>query len=351
MTAAPAVPPTPQLEQILDKARRHIEVTMPELTEARRRRDLLADALRVEFPGCRIYVNGSVAHGDALCPLTDVDVGVVVADPDHLYGPGKRGPGELKKRAARAIRDALKEEYPRLRVIVVGRKRSLLVSFGDPVTKGQDDFTADVIVAIDNPSGDGLYIPRYESWDRSHPEKHTELVRDAVASSKVSYSRVMRLLKHWARRHDKPLCSWHIKALALGCLISPIGLLAGMLAWFDHAIADLSHRETPDPAGVAPKPIKSSLPRTMLVAKLGKAREQLVRAIELDAAGWDVLALDELAKFFNDEEMLPRPDQGEVVAQEIARRRAGRNEVRPGSPALISSVRDRTHTPTRSWAP
>jgi predicted nucleotidyltransferase len=199
MTAAPALPPTPQLEQTLDKARRRIEVSMPELTEARRRRDLLAAALRIEFRGCRIYVSGSVAHGDALCPLTDVDVGVVVADPNHLYGPGKRGPAALKERAARAIRDTLKDEYPRLRVIVAGRKRSLLVSFGDPVAKGLQDFTADVIVAVDNPTGAGLYIPRYVGWDRSHPEKHTELVRAAVASSKVSYSRVVRLLKHWAR--------------------------------------------------------------------------------------------------------------------------------------------------------
>ena len=68
---------------------------------------------------------------------------------------------------------------------------------------------------------------------------HTTMVRNAVHSSEVAFARVVRLLKHWARRHEKPLCSWHIKALALGCLTTPTSQLAGLLAWFDHAIADL----------------------------------------------------------------------------------------------------------------
>jgi membrane protein implicated in regulation of membrane protease activity len=48
--------------------------------------------------------------------------------------------------------------------------------------------------------------------------------------------------------HSKPLCSWHIKALGLACLAVEMDQLDGMLTWFDHAIADLSWRETPDPA-------------------------------------------------------------------------------------------------------
>jgi hypothetical protein len=87
-------------------------VSQAELDEARRRRDQIAAAQRATFPGCRIYVNGSIAHGDALNPLTDVDLGGVVPDLDHRYGPGKRGPKELKDRAAAAIRADLADEYP-----------------------------------------------------------------------------------------------------------------------------------------------------------------------------------------------------------------------------------------------
>lgn len=83
MTAQPLGRPYVSLEDLLDDARGRIQVTKAELDEARARRDALGAALRAEFPSSRVYVNGSVAHGDALTPLTDVDVGVVVAGAEH----------------------------------------------------------------------------------------------------------------------------------------------------------------------------------------------------------------------------------------------------------------------------
>lgn len=363
MTAAPNFPAPAPLEQILDQARLAIQVSKEELDEARARREQIAEALRREFPGSHVYVNGSVAHGDALTPLTDIDVGVIVADPAHRHGPGKGGPVPLMERAAGAIRAALWPAYPKLRVIVEGQKRAVLVRFGDPVDPSLDDFTADVIVALDNPTGEGLYIPRYDQWDRSHPQKHTDLVRAAVDSSAVMYSRVVRLLKHWARQHDGPMCSWHIKALALDCLAAPTTLLAGMVAWFDHAIAELSLRDTPDPAHVAgPIKLPEGTSRSEIVDVLTRARAQLAFAIELDAAGYEVLARDELAKFFNDEQMIPRQNAGSVTAQRLVRAAQRRRGPTASSssltavpttstPASPSNLADRGRTQTRSWAP
>ncbi len=346
----------PSLEHVLDRARRTIEVAKAELDEARARRNAIAMALRAEFPGARIYVNGSVAHGDALTPLTDVDIGVVVPDPDHRYGPGRRGPRDLKYRAAEAIRIALKPTYGDLAVEVEGRKRSILVRFRDPVALGRPDFTADVIVAIDNPTGAGLYIPRWESWDRSDPEKHTELVLAAIAATHVTYARIVRLLKHWSRRHDKPVCSWHIKALALGCITEPTTLVDGLLVWFRYAADQLAQRETPDPAGVAEKPIKTNKPRTEVVRRLRDAAERLARAVQLEQDGYSILALDELAKLFNDPEMLPRPDQAAVTAEEGARitDEKAKDTIRLGVPSLLTGVGSgaRHERPNvRSWAP
>ncbi|WP_418605907.1 hypothetical protein [Georgenia sp. SUBG003] len=93
-------------------------------------------------------------------PLVDVDLGVVVPDPDGEYGPGNGGPLALKERAANAVRRELKEEFGDLRVEVKGRKRSVLIRFNEPMRQGWDDFTADIIVALDHPSGSGLYIPK-----------------------------------------------------------------------------------------------------------------------------------------------------------------------------------------------
>lgn len=299
----------PTIEQLLEEARRRIQVSDDELREARRRRDLLAAALSSEFPGSRTYVNGSVAHGDALDPLTDIDLGVVVAEAKDTHGPGKKGCSDLQERAANAIRAALKDEFPGLRVEWRDRRRSILVRFAKPVTFGQTDFTADVIVAIDNPKGAGLFIPNHLSWSRSHPEEHTRLVRQANQDTRNTYARVVRLTKHHNRRNGKPLCSWNIKALALDALTRPTKLAAGMVAWFDHAIDDLTNGLTEDPAGVAEKPISinEKMTRTDVIDRLEKAREKLTRALHLEEAGYPVLAHEQLAKFFNDEDILAYP--------------------------------------------
>lgn len=358
----------PSIKDLLEQTRRRIEVSDIELREARRRRDLLAAALCAEFPDSRTYVNGSVAHGDALDPLTDIDLGVVVAEAKYTHGPGLRGCADLQERAADAIRAALKDEFPDLRVEYKSRKRSILVRFRKPVADGQEDFTADVIVAIDNPNGAGLFIPNYATWSCSHPEKHTEMVRKANRDKTAyTYARIVRLLKHWNRKNQKPLCSWNIKALALGCLTVKMPLAAGMLTWFDHAITELDKSLTEDPAGVAEKPISinEKMPRTEVVERLKRARAGLARAVDLENAGYPLQAHEELAKFFNDKDVLPGPDPAAVLTETArkfqADRRKSINVVTPSGTAVAAAVhpapavpvvghRPEQSTPgTRSW--
>jgi hypothetical protein len=345
------------LEVLLEDARKRIEVTEDELDEAKLRRSAIAAALRHEFPGSRIYHNGSVAHGDALTPLTDVDTGVVVSGVEEMHGPGLLGPRGLIDRAADAIRRDLKDKYPKLVVIVEGRKRSILVRFGDPVTPGQADFTADVIVAVDNTSAAGLYIPRYGGWDRSHPEKHTELVHQAIKDTKITYARIIRLLKHWNRTHGKPLCSWNIKALALDCLTEPTTLVDGLHLWFTYAEQELAVAETEDPAHVAPKPIKMNKTKTEVIRALKAAQSHLERAIELEQDSYSVLAHDELAKLFHDECMLPAP--GRIAIEAELRRMTMDRATEKDQHGKSSSISSRglgigamkPPIAVRSWAP
>lgn len=354
----------PTVEQILEVTRHRIQIADAELAEARRRRDLIAAALMNEFHGSRSYLNGSVAHGDALNPLTDVDLGVVVAEAKHTHGPGKKGCADLQERAATAIREALKDEFPDLRVEWKARKRSILVRFAKPVSFGQDDFTADVIVAIDNPNGEGLFIPNYAGWSRSHPEKHTELVHEANENSRSSYARVVRLLKHYSRGNQHTLCSWNIKALALAVLTHPTKLATGMVNWFDHAIDELSKGLTEDPAGVAEKPISlNKMTRTEVVERLKRDRERFTNALDLEEAGYPILAHEQLAKFFNDKDILPFPDatavRAETARKYTAERRKSINSVT--SKPLVGAAAAATVKPvvghhptqrtpnTRSW--
>lgn len=344
---------TKSLETLLTEARKRIEVMPEELDEARRRRSLIALILMREFPGSRVYVNGSIAHGDALTPLTDVDLGVVALDLDDEYGPGNKGPAALQERAARALRAGLREEFGDLRVEWEGRKRSILVKFNDAVTPGAADFTADVIVAIDNVGDEGLFIPRFTGWDRSHPEEHTRLVKQAIKDTDVAYAHVNRLLKHWNCVHGKPLCSWNIKALALGCLAQPITQLDGLVAWFEHAIAELSVELTPDPAGVAEKPISvnEKLTRLQAVDVLREGQKRLSEAVALEKAGYPVLAHDELARFFGDEEMLPLPDQAAVTAEEGRKFREKVAGIGVGVATGTGLGAHRPRIPVKSWAP
>lgn len=339
------------LESQLTAGRKRVEVTEAELKEARERRDDVGAALKKAFPGSRVYVNGSVAHGDALTPLTDVDVGVVVPDPDGEYGPGKKGPTALMEKAAGVIREELRPTYGELRVEVAGRKRSILIKFNEPVSERAEDFTADVIVAIDNPDGAGLFIPRWTGWDRSHPEEHTRMVKQAIKDTNMAYAHVVRLLKRWNRANGKPLCSWNVKALALGCILTPTTQLQGLLTWFTYAIAGLDKGETKDPAGVAPNPIKlnEDMTRKQVVELLKDARKVLMEAISLEQDGYPVLAADALARCFNDDVMLPRPDRA-AVRREAAEHFKKRQGV--GIPAVgVGAGAARERIKAESWAP
>lgn len=338
------------VEHALNEARSRIQVTPEELDEARRRRDAIAVALEREFGG-RTYVNGSIAHGDALNPLTDVDLGIVIPDPDGLYGPGLSGPSALQGRAADAIRRELQDEYPKLRVEHLNRRRSILVRFGDPVTPGQADFTADVITAIDNRPGAGLYIPNYRTWDRSHPERHTKLVKDANAVTHSTFARGTRLMKHWNRNHDRPICSWNIKALALSCITRPVTMTEYISTWLNYAIEQLSIGETPDPAGIAgPIKIDEKLTRLQVVAAFREAKAEFDLALQHEREVYPILALNQLAIFFGDEAVMPKPLQDEV-------KRVSRERLRENIPSRVSPPAATSSTsaygnrlPVRSWA-
>ncbi len=204
----------------LNHARERIAVTDALLLEARRRRQLVADALSDEFGG-RVFFNGSLAHRDANDPLTDFDIGIVLPNPDGLYGPGAKSAVDFKERARDAVRAALIEEFPNLRIEVADRTRSVLVRFSTPVSDRAVDFTGDIIIAIDHPD-EGLWIPRFDTWDRSHPEMHTDLISAGITATNGVLAHANRLLKHWSLRHGSPMCSWHIKVHTLESITSPM---------------------------------------------------------------------------------------------------------------------------------
>ncbi|MCZ7459187.1 hypothetical protein [Streptomyces sp. WMMC940] len=308
------------LATLLEEGRREIQVTDEELAEAKRRRGLLAKALRRAFPGAKTYFNGSVAHGDANSPLTDVDLGAVLSRADAAgYGPDGHDALSLMERARDVIREDLEDEFHRLTVEVAGRRRAVLVRFGDPVTKQQEDFTADVMTAVPHPSGKGLYIPNMEiaaKWDHADPVAHTEMVLRAIESTDVVFARAVRLLKHWNCKHSKPLCSWNIKALALDCIETPMPLIEALQVFFTHAAEQLEAGPTPDPAGVAGD-IPLGMPINEVRKRLRTARDYVDRAIEHQVEGRPLSAQHALHQVLP--EIVPDADATEEEAARLRR--------------------------------
>jgi hypothetical protein len=331
------------LQQLLDQARSRIAVTPEELAEAKRRRGLAAVALVKEFGG-RVYFNGSVEHRDANDPLTDFDLGVVVPNPKSEFGLGAKSATELKERARDALRDALDEEFPDLRIEVDGRKRSMLVRFSSPISDRLGDLTGDIIVALDHPQG-GLYIPRYDTWDRSDPERHTELMLAANAITKNTTAHTNRLLKYWSGRHDQPLCSWHIKVLTREVITVNMPLPDALERFFEHAHRELGTGNTPDPAAIGPD-IAPRVSRTHARSRLQSALDEIRAAKDAEATNRPLRAQAKLADLLPD--IVDRPDDQALADEdrefEIARLRAAGNLVGVGAGADTSIAN------TRGWS-
>ena len=159
-----------------------------------------SDSRSVEFgaPTPRGHHNG--ATDEELPYRSGLGLGLVLSDPEEIYGQGKVGPRALREAAPDAIRRDLKPKYGDLTMQVIGLKRLVRVRFKDPEATDLPDFTADAIVALDNPARDVLYIPRFQSWDRSHSEEHTRLVVAANRATNTTFAGVVRRVKHWNRR-------------------------------------------------------------------------------------------------------------------------------------------------------
>ncbi|KAA0930585.1 nucleotidyltransferase [Streptomyces apricus] len=303
--------------------------------------------MRRAFPGSTTYFNGSVAHGDANTPLTDVDLGAVLTKKDaEPYGPGKKSALPLMEIARDAIHKDLDGEFPNLTIEVAGRRRAVLVRFGDPVTAEQSDFTADVMTALPHPSGRGLYIPNTKiaaQWDRADPITHTQMVLQAIEDTEIVFARTVRLLKHWNGTHSKPMCSWNIKALCLDCLDEPMPLINALQTFFAYAADEIDKGPTPDPAKVA-GPIPLNMPRSEVHKRLCTARKYINLAIEHEKAGRPLSAQYALHQVLP--ELVPDVNATEEEAHRLV------TTVRSGGTSLTGlglATKLPASTPTRAW--
>jgi hypothetical protein len=267
----------------LDDIRHQIAAADASLSEARTRRDLVLKYAATFKGTLRTFNSGSLAHLTVNSPVSDADCGDVLDRRTYPeLGPdgGGEGPTELLEALRDHIGPLIRVEYPNAKLTIT--KRAILIRFHAPLLSGEDP-TVDLIVAL-NRDEPGIYIPNTDtdSWDASHPEKHTDLLTGGNDALKRVRRRAIRLGKAWNKQWDKPgVSSFNLEALALAAVKDGMDEAHALLAVFTHAASELARHNTPDPAEVS-KPIKLLHDRDIVVRRFCDARDQLKRAIDAE---------------------------------------------------------------------
>jgi hypothetical protein len=172
-----------------------------------------------------------------------------------------------------------------------------------------------VIIALPGPDND-LLIPNTEvsaGWDQNDPAWHVARLNKANEKSGRSFSRTVRLVKHWRNvQSEKPLYSWNIKTLALEAGDTPAQPFESLYRFFAHAVDAVAQGPTENPrknesALTRYPPPTVATERLTVTLQLMDALETLDRARMLALADQPEKALAQLKQLLPDVGPAPRP--------------------------------------------
>jgi len=333
---------TSKTNQLLDVIRSQIAPNDDALKEARARRDAVCDAAETFGSTNRTFASGSIAHRTANCPVhrrdagLDADCGVVLdrrayphLGPDNPLG---LGPNTVVNEMAEHLETELEDKYPGLVVEVT--KRAILLTFNEPLGGGEDP-TVDIVVGLDRNGLPGLWIPNTNTntWDPSHPEKHTELLTADPEKLRLVRQHAIRLAKAENKRTDEPpLSSFNLEAFAWMFVKPGMSDAEALLAIWGEGAADLARRLTPDPAEVSGN-IKVE-DHAWALRSLRYAADQLQSALDHDNdAEWVRQALAPLFP-----EFVPPALNGYSKAQMVAESRNPGSQLRFGAGGVLGAT-------------
>jgi hypothetical protein len=303
---------------ILDDIRSEIAADKDVLTEAKDRRDLVAEA-GMGFDGAlRWFKSGSVAHGTVNAPVTDADAGLVLDRRIHTdYGPDSstgKGPQDIVDDLCEMLGPVVRETYPDAKMR--RSRRGVLVTFSSPLTDDQDP-TVDLIPTLTRKDEPGLWVPDLDdnSWSPSDPEKHTDLFTGDDKGLRVHRARVVRLAKSWNKQWsagNRALSSFNIEALGWEFVTDTADSIDEAVAeWFSYARDEIDKALTKDPAGVSDD-IKLLLSKDTVLTRLRSAAEKMEQALEAD--GDEDKVKDLMAGVFRDYVDAPEQSRSALAA-------------------------------------
>jgi hypothetical protein len=266
--------------KILEDVRRQLAPSDRVLEVARARRRAVLDAAMTFPEARRRYNSGSIAHWTANNDL-DADCGIVIDRrkfPELGPDGDDVGPTAIVQRVVGVVAPLVEG------ATITTSKRAITVKFNAPV-EGWDP-SVDLIVGLDRREKPGLWIPNLwsDSWDPSHPERHTELFLGQDTPVRRVWARAVRLAKGWNMQSifDKPgLSSFNIEALMWMCITDEMSEAEALAELFAFGGRELVVAPTPDPAKVSP-PIKLLLDDAIVVARLNDAAKLMETALDHD---------------------------------------------------------------------
>jgi hypothetical protein len=227
-----------------------INVPLEDMEAARERRRELQKTLETtvgaRIPGTTSFGSGALAQATQIKPLNDVDV--VVRAP-YALDAWINNPLQ----AMLDVKSWIENDIPGIYKL---SPHAIKIAFPD------EEFTADVVVGVKR-DGKGIYLPHCPKdephrWIESDPAGHRDLVlgRNTSFPGESIFSKEIRILKWWNREQRlrdpeerKPLASFHVTALALEILRSPMPFEEWTPLFFERAAA-LVLSPLKDPTGV-----------------------------------------------------------------------------------------------------
>jgi hypothetical protein len=238
------------IDQAFRKFKSRLELTDREQADASKRQREIRDHMDAKFEIDNDFLTGSYKRWTKTKPLKDVDIFLVLGQDERHYR--SKPPSTLLG----AVENALLEKYERDRVR--RQRRSVTVDFDVKVT---DDTTDEQVVSFDVvpafAKNDFYEIPDTGTsvgWTSTNPKVHEEKAVDAQKAYANEWKALVRMMKYWNNRHEKPIKpSFLVEVMALEVLHPPFGgEFDREMQGFFHALADRIDENWADPAGLGP---------------------------------------------------------------------------------------------------
>src|SRR5215211_1566234 len=180
----------------------------------------------------KTFLSGSYSRKVQVVRLNDVDVIVVLADPDGTFAASA-------KAALEAIREAAKGS-DLVRRTKLGVRAVKLFLHGH-------EFTVDLVAAREpEDGGEGLLLARhlpeegYDDWQLLNPQGQRQAAADKNDECDDMYVPGVRIIKFWNEGEGKPLRSYYAEAILWHALDGPTGYPEAVVRFFDEAYARLA---------------------------------------------------------------------------------------------------------------